>query len=88
MRIRKTEGEEIGRESNADLRADFWGPASNFGIPIAAIADMSKDPEMYVHNHTTASTTMHSTTDLLYFPNFPTSFYTIPETPPSSTSSY
>lgn len=28
--------------------ADFWGPASNFGIPIAAIADMSKDPEMYV----------------------------------------
>jgi hypothetical protein len=30
----------------ADLGADFWGPASNFGIPIAAIADMSKDPEM------------------------------------------
>lgn len=29
--------------------ADFWGPASNFGIPIAAIADMSKDPEMYVY---------------------------------------
>jgi hypothetical protein len=29
--------------------SDFWGPASNFGIPIAAIADMSKDPEMYVH---------------------------------------
>jgi hypothetical protein len=27
---------------------DFWGPASNFGIPIAAIADMSKDPEMFV----------------------------------------
>lgn len=30
------------------LCPDFWGPASNFGIPIAAIADMSKDPEMYV----------------------------------------
>lgn len=30
------------------LFADFWGPASNFGIPIAAIADMRKDPEMYV----------------------------------------
>jgi len=29
-----------------DHVADFWGPASNFGIPIAAIADMSKDPEM------------------------------------------
>lgn len=27
--------------------ADFWGPASNFGIPIAAIADIRKDPEMY-----------------------------------------
>lgn len=25
---------------------DFWGPASNFGIPIAAVADMSKDPEL------------------------------------------
>ncbi|KAF2876831.1 hypothetical protein BDV95DRAFT_561678 [Massariosphaeria phaeospora] len=24
----------------------FWGPASNFGIPIAAVADMSKDPEI------------------------------------------
>ena len=32
----------------ADVKVDFWGPASNFGIPIAAIADMSKDPEMYV----------------------------------------
>lgn len=30
------------------ILADFWGPVSNFGIPIAAIADMSKDPEMYV----------------------------------------
>merc|ERR1712137_378645 len=24
----------------------FWGPASNFGIPLAAIADMTKDPEI------------------------------------------
>ncbi|EED24608.1 hypothetical protein TSTA_079630 [Talaromyces stipitatus ATCC 10500] len=24
----------------------FWGPASNFGIPIAAVADIQKDPEM------------------------------------------
>ena len=28
--------------------ADFWGPASNFGIPIAAVMDTQKDPEMYV----------------------------------------
>ncbi|KAI5280590.1 hypothetical protein KEM54_003630 [Ascosphaera aggregata] len=25
----------------------FWGPASNFGIPIAAIADMRKNPEIW-----------------------------------------
>ncbi|KAL8874669.1 MAG: hypothetical protein Q9174_000009 [Haloplaca sp. 1 TL-2023] len=30
------------------LSTDFWGPASNFGIPIAAIADMQKDPELSV----------------------------------------
>lgn len=24
----------------------FWGPASNFGIPIAALADLKKDPEV------------------------------------------
>ena len=34
--------------ADCDMHTDFWGPASNFGIPIAAIADMSKDPEMYV----------------------------------------
>lgn len=26
---------------------DFWGPVSNFGIPIAAVMDTQKDPEMY-----------------------------------------
>jgi len=35
----------VGR-TFADEHADFWGPVSNFGIPLAAIADMSKDPEM------------------------------------------
>ncbi|KAI9724465.1 MAG: hypothetical protein M1812_000533 [Candelaria pacifica] len=25
----------------------FWGPVSNFGIPIAAIMDAQKDPEMF-----------------------------------------
>lgn len=28
------------------LCPDFWGPASNFGIPIAAFMDTQKDPEM------------------------------------------
>lgn len=24
----------------------FWGPASNFGIPIAAVLDLKKDPDL------------------------------------------
>lgn len=31
-------------------RPDFWGPASNFGIPIAAVMDTRKDPDMCVAN--------------------------------------
>lgn len=27
---------------------DFWGPVSNFGIPVAAIADAQKSPDLYV----------------------------------------
>jgi Mitochondrial pyruvate carriers len=34
---------------------DFWGPASNFGIPIAAVLDTQKDPEMYVPSHPNAT---------------------------------
>lgn len=26
--------------------ADFWGPVSNFGIPIAAVMDTQKSPEL------------------------------------------
>lgn len=33
-------------ESSANcFNADFWGPASNFGIPIAAVMDTQKDPQ-------------------------------------------
>lgn len=35
-----------GQALNCSLRTDFWGPASNFGIPIAAVMDIQKDPEM------------------------------------------
>lgn len=35
-----------GMRTDAYLRVDFWGPASNFGIPIAAVMDTKKDPEM------------------------------------------
>jgi hypothetical protein len=31
------------------LSQDFWGPVSNFGIPVAAVMDTQKDPEMYVY---------------------------------------
>lgn len=27
---------------------DFWGPVSNFGIPLAAIMDTQKSPDLYV----------------------------------------
>ena len=27
---------------------DFWGPVSNFGIPVAAVMDTQKDPELFV----------------------------------------
>lgn len=37
-----------GRMANLPCaNVDFWGPASNFGIPIAAVMDTQKDPEMY-----------------------------------------
>ncbi|SCU98792.1 LAFA_0G20186g1_1 [Lachancea sp. 'fantastica'] len=32
----------------------FWGPVSNFGIPLAAIYDLKKDPEMISGPMTTA----------------------------------
>ncbi len=28
------------------VSTDFWGPVSNFGIPIAAVMDTQKDPDM------------------------------------------
>ena len=29
-------------------KLDFWGPVSNFGLPLAAIYDTQKDAEMFV----------------------------------------
>ncbi|KAK3178327.1 hypothetical protein OEA41_000460 [Lepraria neglecta] len=34
--------------------ADFWGPASNFGIPVAAVMDTQKDPDIISGRMTTA----------------------------------
>jgi hypothetical protein len=43
----------------------FWGPASNFGIPIAAVADMSKDPEI-ISGRMTGALTLYSGTFMRY----------------------
>ncbi|OAQ27390.1 UPF0041-domain-containing protein [Linnemannia elongata AG-77] len=34
----------------------FWGPVANWGLPLAAIADIKKDPEMISGNMTGALT--------------------------------
>ncbi|SCU80579.1 LAME_0B03818g1_1 [Lachancea meyersii CBS 8951] len=36
------------------LTTHFWGPVSNFGIPLAAIYDLKKDPERISGPMTTA----------------------------------
>ncbi|KAF2178548.1 UPF0041-domain-containing protein [Zopfia rhizophila CBS 207.26] len=43
----------------------FWGPASNFGIPIAAVADMSKDPEI-ISGRMTAALSCYSAVFMRY----------------------
>ena len=35
-----------GVDTDWEEISDFWGPVSNFGIPIAAVMDTQKDPEM------------------------------------------
>jgi hypothetical protein len=30
----------------ANVGTNFWGPVANWGLPIAAISDIRKDPEM------------------------------------------
>jgi len=43
----------------------FWGPASNFGIPIAAVLDTQKDPEI-ISGTFTAALTVYSGTFMRY----------------------
>jgi len=38
----------INKYTNMDYLTDFWGPVSNFGIPVAAVMDTQKSPELYV----------------------------------------
>jgi hypothetical protein len=32
--------------SHHTIGTNFWGPVANWGLPIAAISDIRKDPEM------------------------------------------
>lgn len=60
---------------NAKIRANpvadyfcsthFWGPASNFGIPIAAVMDTQKDPEI-ISGPMTAALIGYSSTFMRY----------------------
>ncbi|MCJ1384843.1 pyruvate transporter mpc1, partial [Xylographa soralifera] len=43
----------------------FWGPVSNFGIPIAAVMDTKKDPEI-ISGKMTAALTLYSGTFMRY----------------------
>ncbi|KAM0721893.1 hypothetical protein Q7P37_002818 [Cladosporium fusiforme] len=43
----------------------FWGPASNFGIPIAAVMDTQKDPEI-ISGPMTAALVGYSSTFMRY----------------------
>ncbi|KAK2788507.1 pyruvate transporter mpc1 [Onygenales sp. PD_12] len=43
----------------------FWGPASNFGIPIAAVMDTQKDPEI-ISGQMTGALVIYSGTFMRY----------------------
>lgn len=43
----------------------FWGPASNFGIPLAAIMDTQKDPEI-ISPKMTGALTIYAATFMRY----------------------
>uniref|UniRef100_A0AC34QH79 Mitochondrial pyruvate carrier n=1 Tax=Panagrolaimus sp. JU765 TaxID=591449 RepID=A0AC34QH79_9BILA len=36
------------------MSTHFWGPVANWGLPLAALADLKKNPEMISGNMTTA----------------------------------
>ncbi|KAL1972344.1 hypothetical protein VTN31DRAFT_6758 [Thermomyces dupontii] len=65
----------IIRNINARIRSNkvldyfcsthFWGPASNFGIPIAAIMDTQKDPEI-ISGSMTAALILYAGTFMRY----------------------
>ncbi|QBM91097.1 Uncharacterized protein family UPF0041 [Metschnikowia aff. pulcherrima] len=47
------------------LTTHFWGPVSNFGIPVAAVLDLKKDPE-YISGPMTGSLILYSLVFMRY----------------------
>jgi hypothetical protein len=45
LSTRESEKQQTNKQLSS---ADFWGPISNFGIPVAAVLDTQKSPELYV----------------------------------------
>ncbi|KAI8345171.1 mitochondrial pyruvate carrier [Mortierella sp. GBAus27b] len=41
------------------MRTHFWGPVANWGLPLAAIADFKKDPEL-ISGKMTAALSVYS----------------------------
>ncbi|KAH6606509.1 hypothetical protein Trco_005662 [Trichoderma cornu-damae] len=54
-------------EPDADTtwHVDFWGPVSNFGIPIAAVLDTQKSPDL-ISGQMTAALCVYSATFMRY----------------------
>ncbi|GAA48064.1 pyruvate transporter mpc1 [Clonorchis sinensis] len=53
------------------MRFHFWGPVANWGLPLAAIGDLKKNPELISGNMTTGMFTFWVTcpsTDVLFSP--------------------
>lgn len=48
------------------MSTHFWGPVSNFGIPIAAIADLTGKPEEKINGRMTGALVIYSATFMRY----------------------
>ncbi|PHH72355.1 hypothetical protein CDD82_6025 [Ophiocordyceps australis] len=47
------------------MPTDFWGPVSNFGIPVAAVLDTQKSPDL-ISGQMTAALCIYSATFMRY----------------------
>ncbi|KAJ0312275.1 hypothetical protein COL5a_001957 [Colletotrichum fioriniae] len=56
---------DVGRQANPSRTADFWGPVSNFGIPLAAVMDTQKSPDL-ISGQMTGALCIYSATFMRY----------------------